>query len=72
MINKYNKNIELEKLCMLYVVCLAGMTCAEAVNYTPENVSASHCFEVPGNDVEAVSADFAALIYSLNISGWRR
>ena len=23
------------------LVCLAGMTCAEAVNYTPENVSAS-------------------------------
>lgn len=21
------------------VVCLAGMTCAEAVNYTPENVA---------------------------------
>ena len=31
------------------VVCLAGMTCAEAVNYTPDNVSASIALKVPGN-----------------------
>ncbi len=34
------------------VVCLAGMTCAEAVNYTPENVSASIALKVPGNDAK--------------------
>lgn len=49
-INKYIK-YELENF-VCSVVCLAGMTCAEAVNYTPENVSASIALKVPGNDAK--------------------
>ena len=55
------------------MVCLAGMTCAEAVNYTPENVSASIALKVPGNDAKRYPLTFAAIwiIVILNISGWR-
>ena len=54
------------------VVCLAGMTCAEAVNYTPENVSASIALKVPGNDAKRYPLTLQQLdIVILNISGWR-
>ena len=42
------------------VVCLAGMTCAEAVNYTPENVSASIALKVPVMMRSGIH-DFAAI-----------
>lgn len=54
------------------MVCLAGMTCAEAVNYTPENVSASIALKVPGNDAKRYPLTLQQLDNSnLNISGWR-
>ena len=31
------------------VMLLVGITCAEAVNFTPDNVSASIALKVPGN-----------------------
>ena len=34
------------------VMLLVGITCAEAVNFTPDNVSASIALKVPGNDAK--------------------